>query len=90
MQALGHTLIVIEDKAEQSYKLDNDTLLVKPDVFQVHNRNAKVISVGKLVREDLKPDDRVYLRSQATIGNELVVDGLTYSVVDEAEILVKF
>jgi len=47
-----------------------------------------VIDVGAKV-EELKSGDRVYIRAQATVGSDLIQDGVTYNVIDEAEVLVK-
>jgi len=88
MKALGHNVLVLIDETEKEYKLDEKTSLIKAEVFRVQSRYGTVIDVGAKV-EELKSGDRVYIRAQAIVGSDLIQDGVTYNVIDEAEVLVK-
>jgi len=88
MKALGHNVLVLIDETEKEYKLDEKTSLIKAEVFRVQSRYGTVIDVGAKV-EELKSGDRVYIRAQATVGSDLIQDGVTYNIIDEAEVLVK-
>ena len=102
MKALGFNVIIKLDETQKEYTsemiVDNDhnsktfgqkiPLLVKSETFQLASRYATVIDAGSKT-EELKVNDRIFLRAQATVGSDFVQDGITYSVVDQAEILFK-
>ena len=83
-KAIGRNVVVSLNDREEEYKMDGLNL-VKASAYQTESRYGTVISIGLASKDELKVGDKVYLRAQATVQNNIDKSG--FYVIDIAEIL---